>query len=134
MTGDRLSTAEDKEAPIRLLLARTLPGKLELLMKQREILFHQHDKLLQRQAVLIRQRRDLVERQTAHELQSRLFWLRLQRAASAEQRHEVEISVTSASTFTLPEFSARLLSGDTGPQTNSPETFWWEPEMSYNKL
>lgn len=123
MTGDRLPIAEGREAPFHILLARTLPTKLELLMKQRELLFQQRHELLQRQADLIRQRRELVERQTAHELQSHLFWLRLRQAASAEQRDGAETSTTSACTFTLPEFSARLLSGDTGPQANSPETF-----------
>lgn len=134
MPGDGLPIAKDREAPLHILLARTLPTKLELLMKQRELLFQHHHELLQRQAVLLRQRRELVERQTAHELQSHLFWVRLRQMASAEQRDEAETSVISAGTSTLPEFSARLLSGDTRPQENSPETFWREPEMSYNML
>ena len=59
--------------------------KMALLLARREALFHQQHELLERQAVLAHQRHELLERQTAHELQSRLFWLKLRQAATEQQ-------------------------------------------------
>ena len=109
----------------------TLPKQMELLMAQREALFQQQRVLLQRQAMLACQKRELVERQTIHELQSRLFWLRLRRAAHAEQRDEAETILTSEYPSALPEFALRLLSGDTGDRkeaTKRAETRYKIPQ------
>ena len=98
--------------------SHTLPEKLELLLTQRETLFQQQHELLQQRTALARQMRELVERQTAHELQSHLFWLRLRQAACPEQKEKDETETIPASeySFALPEFTLRLLSGDTRPQ------------------
>ena len=66
----------------------TLPQKMDILLAQREALFQRQHELLGRRAVLADQMRNLVERRTAHELQSRLFWHKLRRATLAEQKNE----------------------------------------------
>lgn len=66
---------------------QSLPEKMELLLERRAELFDRQDELLQRQMVLAHQKQELCDRQTAHELQSRLFWLELRRATT-EQRDE----------------------------------------------
>lgn len=66
----------------------TRPQKMDILLAQREVLLQQHHELLGQRAALAHQMRDLVERQTAHELQSHLFWYRLRRATLEEQKDE----------------------------------------------
>ena len=62
--------------------------KMEMLLAQREALFQKRHELLGRQAMLEHQKRKLIEQQTAHELQSRLFWCKLRRAPLSEQRED----------------------------------------------
>jgi hypothetical protein len=65
--------------------------KMELLLAQRQALFQRQHELLQRQAVLTQRQHELCEQRTVHELQSRLFWLKLRRAA-IEQRDEAYLN------------------------------------------
>ena len=80
--------------------SHTLPlaDQLELLMLQRQMLFEYQQELHERQAALTHQRHELIERQTAHHLQSRLFWLRLRQAALVRQMDEGETMTASEHT------------------------------------
>ena len=69
------------------LNTQPLLTKMELLLAQRQTIFQRQHELLQQQAALTHRQHELCERQTAHELQSRLFWLKLRQAA-IEQRDE----------------------------------------------
>lgn len=75
----------DQWSTLAYFHTQPLLTKMELLLAQRQTLFQQQHELLQRQAALTRQQHELCERRTAHELQSRLFWLRLRQAANAKQ-------------------------------------------------
>lgn len=68
--------------------AYTLPQKMGILLARREVLFQQQQNLLEQQATLARQMHELIERQTAHELQSRLFWCKLRQATLSELRDD----------------------------------------------
>jgi hypothetical protein len=74
-----------------------LTARLELLIAQRKALFAQEQQLLARQAELGQQKQEWLARRTIHELQCRLFWLKLRKAALANQKGEAEPTVTGAS-------------------------------------
>lgn len=72
-----------------------LADKLELLMTRRQTLFEQEQHLLARQTELSQQRHQLLVRQTVHEMEWRLFWLKLRRPASMPQETEEEATPAS---------------------------------------
>lgn len=77
------------------LHTQTLSEKQVWLMSQREKLFVQQRELLERRAELEQQQQQLITRRTVHELQCRLFWLRLKKPAFAKQEDEAETTATS---------------------------------------
>ena len=50
---------------------QTLPDKLDLLLARRDTLFLRQQELQERLVALVRDKRDLIERQTVHELRQR---------------------------------------------------------------
>ena len=70
--------------------ALTVVERLELLMAQREMLFEHEQALLARQTELTRQQHELLSRRTIHEMQGRLFWLRLRNPTLTKQEDQAE--------------------------------------------